>query len=276
MEINEEQKNESDENLEDDGSSRIIEYGSDDDSDKRESVSDKLKLIYDLQKIDKELADIEEEKGDLPAKILDLTTKIKELEERLEGCKANYENFDNEEKKIIREKKQTEDRANKYDEEKYNVRNNKEYDEISKMIDECLEIIEKNEARLKELNKFKFDLEKDQKSISAKLKDLITDRDESQAELDGLNTEFEEEETGHIKNRTVLVKKLDYELKSLYERINSSFKGEAIAVVRKGNCSGCYNSIPPQRVIEIRMAKEVYTCQSCGRILIDELRVSEQ
>ena len=63
MEINEEQKNESDENLEDDGSSRIIEYGSDDDSDKRESVSDKLKLIYDLQKIDKELADIEEEKG---------------------------------------------------------------------------------------------------------------------------------------------------------------------------------------------------------------------
>jgi hypothetical protein len=48
------------------------------------------------------------------------------------------------------------------------------------------------------------------------------------------------------------------------------YKGEAAAIVRKGNCSGCYNSIPPQRVIEIKTAEKVFTCQSCGRILISE------
>ena len=71
-----------------------------------------------------------------------------------------------------------------------------------------------------------------------------------------------------------LLKQLDDDKKNLYNRINSSFKGEAIAVVRKENCSGCFNSIPPQRVIEIRSAQKIFTCQSCGRILIDESLVN--
>jgi len=66
---------------------------------------------------------------------------------------------------------------------------------------------------------------------------------------------------------------LSEDIVNLYERINGTYKGEAVAVVRKGNCSGCYNSIPPQRVLEIKSAEEIFQCQSCGRILVDETQI---
>ena len=72
------------------------------------------------------------------------------------------------------------------------------------------------------------------------------------------------------KDYNVLLKNLNAEDKALYTRLKKMFKGEVIAIVRKGNCTGCYNSIPPQKVIEIATAEKVYTCESCGRILISE------
>lgn len=261
---------------EEDSGSRILEFYEDkDDKNDKPDFSGKLAILYKLKKIDEELADIEEEKGDLPEKIEDLTDRINFYEKRIEENENNLELLKSEEKKLIKENKKIEERANKYDEQKYNVRTNKEYDDISKMIDECFEMLDKNEKRLKEIEGLKELLKKDIESDKEKLDEYIEERDECQSKLDDLNAQFEEEETELIKSRKAYLVKLDSETRSLYERINSSYKGEAIAIVRRGNCTGCYNSIPPQREIEIRMAEAIYTCQSCGRILIDESHIKE-
>ncbi|MCX7832888.1 MAG: C4-type zinc ribbon domain-containing protein [Ignavibacteria bacterium] len=256
--------------------SRILEFYEDgEDKKDKPDYSFELAILYKLKKIDEELADIEEEKGDLPEKIEDLTERINFYEKRIEENENNLELLKSEEKKLIKENKKIEERANKYDEQKYNVRTNKEYDDISKMIDECFEMLDKNEKRLKEIEGLKELLNKDIESDKEKLNEYIEERDECQSKLDDLNAQFEEEETELNKSRKAYLVKLDNETRSLYERINSSYKGEAIAIVRRGNCTGCYNSIPPQREIEIRMAESIFTCQSCGRILIDESHIKE-
>ncbi len=261
---------------EEDSGSRILEYYDEKgEVENRVDYANKLLILYQLKKIDAELADIEEEKGDLPEKIEDLTERINFYEKRIEENENNLNLLETEEKKLKKENKKIEERANKYDEQKYNVRTNKEYDQISKMIDECFEMLDKNERRLKEIENLKNTLNSDIEADKEKLEEVSNEREECQNKLDDLNEQFEEEETQLLNDRNSYLVKLDYETRSLYERINSSYKGEAIAIVRRGNCTGCYTAIPPQREIEIRMAEKIYTCQSCGRILIDESHIKE-
>jgi predicted nucleic acid-binding Zn-ribbon protein len=140
-----------------------------------------------------------------------------------------------------------------------------------KSIDGYVELIEKNEARIKEIESQNSVVTKDIEERTVKNEEYKKELEEKKEMLDDLNSEFEDEEKDLIAKRELLIVKVDEETRSLYERINSgSMKGEATAIVRKGNCSGCYNSVPPQREIEIKMAEEIFTCQSCGRILIDE------
>ncbi len=256
------------------GESRILEYYNDDRNSKKD-ISSKLKLLYELTKIDKELADIKEEKGDLPEKISSLNEKIETYQSRKDETIDHINMYNAEVKKTLKENKTVEGQVSKLDEQKYIVKNNKEYDEISKMIDRCWETLDKNEKRLKEIEAKKNELESDLEYTSQRLQECITDREEHQAKLDDVTKEYEEEENMLHNERKALLLKLDDDIRNLYERINSSYEGEAIAIVRKGNCSGCYTSIPPQREIEIKMATQLFTCQSCGRILIDESLVSQ-
>lgn len=256
------------------GESRILEYYNDDRNSKKD-ISSKLKLLYELTKIDKELADIKEEKGDLPEKISSLNEKIETYQSRKDETIDHINMYNAEVKKTLKENKTVEGQVSKLDEQKYIVKNNKEYDEISKMIDRCWETLDKNEKRLKEIEAKKNELESDLEFTSQRLQECITDREEHQAKLDDVTKEYEEEENMLQNERKALLLKLDDDIRNLYERINSSYEGEAIAIVRKGNCSGCYTSIPPQREIEIKMAAQLFTCQSCGRILIDESLVSQ-
>ena len=255
------------------GESRILEFYNNKLNSKKD-ITSVLKILFELTKVDKELADIKEEKGDLPDKITTLTEKIDVFRERKEVTEENINKYNTEEKKTLKENKTFEGQVSKLDEQKYIVKNNKEYDEISKMIDRCWETLEKNDKRLKEIAVKKNELETDLDFINQRLQECINDRTENQLKLDDVTKEYEEEENMLRNERLSMLMKLDEDIKNLYERINSSFEGEATAIVRKGNCSGCYTSIPPQREIEIKMAGQIFTCQSCGRILIDESLVN--
>ncbi len=255
------------------GESRILEFFNNDLNSKKD-ITSVLKMLYELTKVDKELADIKEEKGDLPEKISALTEKIENFQIRKDDTQDNIDKYNAEEKKTLKENKTFEGQVSKLDEQKYIVKNNKEYDEISKMIDRCWETLDKNEKRLKEIAIKKKELETDIDFITQRLQECIQDRSENQLKLDDVTREYEEEENMLHNERKAMLMRLDDDIRNLYERINSMFEGEATAIVRKGNCSGCYTSIPPQREIEIKMAGQIFTCQSCGRILIDESLVS--
>lgn len=253
----------------------VFEYFGEETSEKKPIYSKILSDLYDLTKIDEELLEIEEEKGDLPLKIQDFKEKIENLDSRLTEDKQKLKAFETEEKGLIKENKNYEDKMNKYDDLKYKAKNNKEYDEIVKTIDNLMDIIQKNEARLKELKSFQDTLVKDVISNNRILEELKSELKENQSQLNALNKQFEDEEKELNAKRKKIIGSLSEEHKGMYERINRSLKGEATAIVRKGNCSGCYNSVPPQREIEIRMAEKIFLCQSCGRILIDDSLITD-
>jgi predicted nucleic acid-binding Zn-ribbon protein len=251
--------------------SRILEFFEYREGIVKPNLGEKLTLLYELTKIDKELAEIDEEKGDLPEKIRALAENIETIEKIITEDSTKVEQFETEKQQLVKDNKAYEEKMSKYDEQKYNAKSNKEYDDIVKSIDGYLELIEKNEARIKEIDSQNSVVTKDIEERTAKNEEYKKDLEENKEMLNDLNTEFEDEEKELTAKRELLIVKLDDETRSLYERINSGFmKGEATAIVRKGNCSGCYNSVPPQREIEIKMAEEIFTCQSCGRILIDE------
>ena len=239
-------------------------------------LSATLLNLYELTKIDSELAEIDEEKGDLPNKIFVIKNEIDEIKTKIEINETSTVNLKEEEEKLLKENEENEEKMGSYDNKKYSVKNNKEYDEIMKSIDMFMDKIEKNESRLKEIKSVKEKNAKELEELSTKLEEMNKDLEESQKNLDELNTQYENDELELNDKRTNITARLSDDVKSLYERINGSMRGEATALVRKGNCSGCYNSVPPQREIEIKMATEIFTCQSCGRILINEDLIPKQ
>ena len=249
---------------------KILEYSEESTIQNKSNFTDVLLSLYELTKIDEELAEIDDEKGDLPYRIESLKEKIAVIDEHMTEDKAKLKNFETEEKALTKENKNLDDKVTKYDESKYKAKSNKEYDDITKQIDAMMETIEKNDARLKELKAYQENLVKGILEMSRNNDELKVELKEDVSHLNSLNKQYEDEEKELNGKRKVILDKLSAEHKMLYERINGSLKGEATAIVRKGNCSGCYNSVPPQREIEIRIAEKIFLCQSCGRIMIDE------
>ena len=255
---------------ENESESKVLEFFEESSKGKSPNLSENLILFNNLTKIDGELEEIEEVKGDLPEKIKTLEGKVKDIENKISVNQIKIKELSNEENELGDENILSEERMEKYDEQKYNVRSNKEYDDIMKAIDSCFEIVEKNEERIKEIKTTKEELSKETEELKTNDNEIKKELEENQKSLNELNKQFEKEEIELKNKRNKILSKVGAENKHLYEKLNGTYKGEATAIVRNGNCSGCFNSIPPQREIEIRSAAKIFTCQSCGRILIDE------
>ncbi|MEO8447031.1 MAG: C4-type zinc ribbon domain-containing protein [bacterium] len=253
-----------------DSSNRFQEFFTDKVEDQKPKMTDTLLKFLALREIDEELAEIDEEKGDLPESIETMIAKQETYEGDLNGKREILVKLEAEQSLLEKDDSTFEEKINKYDEQKFNVRSNKEYDEIVKTIDSLFEEVKKNESRVKEIKEVSETLRGEVEGLEGKITELKSELAEKQTLLDELNEQYKQDEVVLKEKRHTLISGLDYYSISLYERINNSFRGEATAIVRKGNCSGCYNSIPPQRVIEIRIAEKIFTCQSCGRILIPE------
>lgn len=248
----------------------ILEYFEEDSDTKKPKVTEKLMTFYKLSKIDKELFEIEEEKGDLPEVIKNLKEKIASIEKEVSDRQKRVIDLNTTKDKLTASNKKTEERITKYEEQKFSAKNNKDYDDIMKTIDAGLEEMEGFEKKMKDItNEIKNEVDATNE-LTGRVEGLKTDLTEKEEVLHELDENYKSEEDEMKKDYNVLLKNLNAEDKALYTRLKKMFKGEVIAIVRKGNCTGCYNSIPPQKVIEIATAEKVYTCESCGRILISE------
>lgn len=236
-------------------------------------MKERLKLLYELNKIDKELNELYSLKGDIPEKIKELTEKKEDLEVQLSRVKSDLSEVEAREKAILKDNDALTKKIDKNDGllRAGAVKTNEEYDALSREIDDAYDKITSNELILKD------EIKAPKDSLTIKLTDIYNELEdmksllkENEEELASLNEQTEEEERDLKKKRSKLVPKINRDDIEYYERINSAKFGDAIAVVRKGSCLGCYNSIPPQRVIEIRMAEKFFHCESCGRILISE------
>ena len=235
------------------------------------SIEEKLQHLYELQKIDTEIDKIKTLRGELPLEVQDLEDEIAGLETRLE----NYKNEINEASKSIAAKKQeilkSEELIKKYTEQLDNVRNNREYDALSKEVEFQKLEIELQNKRIREAQKLKAEKEVDLEIAKKQHEEKKNDLDAKKAELDDIIAETHKDEENLTKKSEELAANIDERLLTAYRKIRANARnGLAVVTVNRDACGGCFNKIPPQRQLDIRSRKKIIVCEYCGRILIDK------
>ena len=235
------------------------------------SVEQRLTNLYQLQTILSEIDRIRTIRGELPL-------EVKDLEDHIEGLKTRIENFkkDIEElKKATTEenKKITEAKAlmDKYQAQIDTVRNNKEYDILSKEIEfQSLEV-ELAEKHLGEYARAIDTKKTEIKTTEEMLLDSNHVLNEKRAELDEIISETKADEEHLRENAKQLEEQFDDErLLSAFKRIRKNARnGLGVVYIQRNACGGCFNRIPPQKQSEIKMRKKIIVCEYCGRIIID-------
>ena len=241
------------------------------------SVEDRLRALYDLQLIDSRVDEIRNVRGELPLEVRDLEDEVEGLNTRLEKLNANLEVIDDDiksRKNLIEEAKAL---IKKYTEQQKNVRNNREYNSLTKEIEYQELEIQLAEKHIKE---FKAQIEQKKVVIDEtkdKLKDRQTHLKHKKGELDEILSETEKEENALIEKSAEYQKKIDERLVKAYLRIRNNVKnGLAVVPIERGASGGSFFTIPPQVQVEIASRKKVITDEHSGRILVDAELAEEE
>ena len=240
------------------------------------SIEGKLKSLYQLQLIDSKIDRLRTVRGELPLEVSDLEDTVAGLETRLANVQEEVTELENQ----LNEKKQAikDFQANikKYEAQQGKVRNNREYDAITKEIEFQNLEIQLAEKRMKEakaaivlkgelLEKSRVEFEERSKDLKAK-----------KAELEEIIAETEKEEKELISQSEQAAVGIEDRLLNAYKRIRANTRnGLAVVAVERDACGGCYNKIPPQRQLDIRLNKKIIVCEHCGRVLVDGMLIPD-
>lgn len=237
---------------------------------KEVAVEDKLRTLYSLQEKLSEIDKIRILRGELPLEVADLEDEIVGLETRI---KKNEEDLKEIETTVSNQKQKAKDsalKAEKYKEQLDNVRNNREFDHLSKEIEfETLEI-ELAEKRVREFAAEVKNVAEIVEKSKAELKERSADLAQKKEELDGIVAETKQQEEELREEVKAIEAEVEPRLLTAFKRIRKSARnGLAIVCIERGACGGCYNKIPPQKQMDIKLGKKIIVCEYCGRVMID-------
>ena len=241
------------------------------------SVEERLRALYDLQLIDSRVDEIRNVRGELPLEVRDLEDDVAGLNTRLDKLNESLETIDEE----IKSKKNLMEEAKvlikKYTEQQQNVRNNREFNSLTKEIEfQELEI----QLAEKHIKEFKVQIEQ-KKEVITTTKDKLKDRNahlkHKKSELDEILKETEKEEKALLDKSEEFQKKIEDRLVTAYKRIRNNVKnGLAVVAIERGASGGSFFTIPPQIQVEIASRKKVITDEHSGRILVDAALAEEE
>ncbi|WP_020595665.1 zinc ribbon domain-containing protein [Spirosoma panaciterrae] len=240
------------------------------------TIAQKLDALLKLQSLDSQLDELIKIRGGLPEEVRDLEDDIAGFETRIGKFQAEIKALEEDIERNRVAKKDAEKLINKYKDQQMNVRNNREFDAISKEIElQSLEIelVEKraNEAQFRVRGK-----EEEIKTTQAALDERREDLKAKKQELDQITSESQEEEKEIIKQRELQATTIEPRLLNSYNKIRgNALNGLAVVIVKRGACGGCFNVVPPQRQADIKDKKKIIVCEHCGRILADVEGVPE-
>lgn len=235
-----------------------------------QSIAQKLEALVKLQSIDSKIDELKKLRGDLPDEVQDLEDEIEGYKTRLQRHETELKDLEESIKKNKEGVKEAEKLIKKYTEQQKNVRNNREFDAITKEIELQeleIQICEKRSKEAKDLVQAKKDdIEKTNTLIGERSQHL----DNKKKELDEIMAESQEEEKRLLGEREKATKKIEDKLLKYYERLRGSLSnGLAVVKVVRGAAEGCNIVIPAQKIAEIREKKKIVIDEHSGRILAD-------
>ena len=234
------------------------------------AMEQKLRTLYRIQQTDTKIDKIYLMRGELPLEVQDLEDEIEGLNTRIANTKAEIKDIEKvnaDHKHTIEESKHL---VAKYEAQRDSVKNNREYESISKEIEyEDLEQqaaakkIRENEALMAEKKQV---LEDAQKDLAVREANLV----EKKKELDTIVEETAKEEAALLKEREALVNQIDERMMVAYTKVRANAHNKlAVVTIHRDACGGCFNKIPPQHQLDICTHKKIIVCEYCGRILVD-------
>lgn len=234
------------------------------------TVEERLKTLYQLQTILSEIDRIKTIRGELPLEVQDLEDDIAGLETRIQ----NFENSEAEIANGINRQRATIEQAKalieKYTSQQDNVRNNREYDYLTKEIEYEKLLVEAAEKKINDFGYQREHVAADIQAAKANLEDRNHILTEKKAELEAIVSETKQDEEKLREQAKKLETKIDPRLLTAFKRIRKNARnGLGVVYVQRNACGGCFNRIPAQRQMEIKMHKKIIVCEYCGRIMID-------
>jgi predicted nucleic acid-binding Zn-ribbon protein len=240
------------------------------------TIEEKLRALYSLQIVDSDIDKIRTLRGELPLEVQDLEDEVEGLETRIGNLKSEVDELEKSMVGKTNEITASQALIKKYEEQQSNVRNNREYDSLSKEIEfQTLEI----ELCNKKIREFTAQVA-EKKEVMAEAQGSLDERkrdlDGKKSELDDITRDTQKEEEHLIGKSEELQTRIEERLLTAYKRIRSNARnGLAVVSVQRDACGGCFNQIPPQRQLDIRSRKKIIVCEYCGRILVDDEIVGE-
>ena len=234
------------------------------------SVEEKLKTLYQLQTT---LSSIDEKKalrGELPLEVQDLEDEIAGLTTRVDKIGNEIKEFQTAVSQKKAEINQAQASVDRYKSQLDEVKNNREYDTLSKEIEfQSLEI-ELCNKKIKDAVVKIAERERDLANVQEQIAARTDDLEQKRNELNEIMQETREEEEKLKDKAKVLETKIEPRLLNSFKRIRKNVRnGLGIVYVQRDACGGCFNKIPPQRQLDIKMHKKIIVCEYCGRILVD-------
>jgi predicted nucleic acid-binding Zn-ribbon protein len=241
-----------------------------------QTVEQKLKALWLLQTIHSKVDRIRQVRGELPMEVADLEDEITGLETRIEKIRSELDDLED---SIVNRRNMITDAhaaIKKYEVQLNEVKNNREYDAITKEIEIQGLDIQVSEKRIRE---YEFEIRNKTENYDTTQAALQTAKAEleiKKGELGTIVAETEKEENDLLKRSESAEKNIEERLFKVYNRLRGTYKnGLAVVSIDRDSCSGCYNKIPPQLQLEIKQRKKIIVCEHCGRVIVDDQLVEE-
>jgi predicted nucleic acid-binding Zn-ribbon protein len=237
---------------------------------KEYTVEDKLATLYQLQSMLTEIDKIKTLRGELPLEVQDLEDEIAGLETRLNNYLAEIKVYED---SVIAQRNKIQDATaliEKYKTQSDNVRNNREFDNLSKEIEfQGLEI-EFSEKKIREFGDSIATKKTEITHLAENLEGRKADLIQKRGELEEIVSETKQEEEKLREKAKKLETTIESRLLTAFKRIRKGARnGLAIVYIQRDACGGCFNKIPPQKQMDIKLRKKIIVCEYCGRIMID-------
>ena len=234
------------------------------------SVEEKLRALYELQTVDTKIDELRILAGELPQEVKDMSDEVEGLKTRL----TNIENNIKECETGISEHRVRIENANaaisRYKEQQNNVRNNREYDNLTKEIEYQELDIESSQKKIARLTADLEDRQAEKAKTISDIEDRTVDLNQKRNELEAILSETKEQTEKLMLRAAELEKNIEDRLVTAFHRIRkNAHNGLAVVKVERDSCGGCHSKIPAQRQLDIRLRKKIIVCELCGRILVD-------
>jgi predicted nucleic acid-binding Zn-ribbon protein len=224
--------------------------------------------LIELQEVDIRLDELMEERGDLPLIVHDLEAKLNDKKEVLKNVQKELKGSKISQREVELEVENAKAMLDKYEEQLYQVKTNKEYDAISLESEAAKQKEKEGDVELKALSEAIKEKENSIEQIKSELSALEEELASNKVELKSRMSATAKEENLLKKKRDVIMAKTSPDILKNYEMVRSARDGYGVAKIENSVCGGCFSYIPPQKIVEIKKMKKVYSCEFCGRILV--------